>query len=243
MPLYARGEGADRPVPAKPADQPEARRPRSRAVDRRELILVAAAKRFAEHGFEATTVRDLAEDVNVLSGSLYHHFATKEDILHAIVREPAVAQRDMSVRVASADVGAEVRLVSLIEADLRLQAGRQEAFAIIFSERKFFRRSVAFGYVTRARKETFDAWVHILADGAAAGEFRDGIDPYLTVSTIMRLLTMGADWYRNEDGSPVDSQADYSLEALSAFYAGFVLRSIRAPGRGSESLPSPLLDI
>lgn len=226
-------------MPPKPIVESEVRRRRGRAADRRELILAAAAKRFAEHGFEATTVRDLADDVNVLSGSLYHHFATKEDILHAIVRAPSLAQRDVSVRISSAAMAAELRLVSLIEADLRLQAEQQEAFAIIFSERKFFRRSEAFGYVTRARKETFDAWNRILSDGAAAGEFRDDIDPYLTISTIMRLLTMGADWYRNEDGSPVDSWADYSLEALSAFYAGFVLRSIRAPGRGSEVVPMP----
>ena len=47
-------------------------------ADRRERILAAAAMRFAEFGFGATTVRQIADDVDILSGSLYHHFATKE---------------------------------------------------------------------------------------------------------------------------------------------------------------------
>jgi AcrR family transcriptional regulator len=54
--------------------------------DRRATILEAATQRFAEFGFAATTVRQISQDVNILSGSLYHHFTTKDEMLHEIVR-------------------------------------------------------------------------------------------------------------------------------------------------------------
>ncbi len=211
--------------------------------DRRELILEVAAKRFAEFGFEATTVRQIADDVNILSGSLYHHFATKEEILEEIVRDAVLEQRDRSKRIAGLDLNAEERLVALITDELRALVRRQEAYAIVFNERKFFRRSEYFAYLILARKEMYDVWQGVLQEGIAAGLFRADTDVFLTISTILRMLNSGADWYIHEDGSPIDAAADYSLEALMEFYIGFVLRGIRAPERAGEPIPAPALDL
>lgn len=208
--------------------------------DRREEILAAAARRFAEFGFEATTVRQIADDVNILSGSLYHHFATKEEMLDSIVRDAVLDQRGRALRIAALDIDAEVRFVTLIAEELAALADRLEAYAIIFSERKFFRRSPDFLYLMKARKEAFEAWRSVLDEGVSSGQFHGGIDSYLTVSTIMRMLNSGADWYRHEDGSPLDAMANYSLKALIAFYSGFALRSVRAAGRGEAPIPAPL---
>src|SRR4051794_25648704 len=78
----------------------EAERPAM--ADRRSRIIAIATRKFAEFGFEATTVRQIADDVNILSGSLYHHFATKDDILHEVVRDVVVQMRDSTLRIASA---------------------------------------------------------------------------------------------------------------------------------------------
>jgi AcrR family transcriptional regulator len=54
-------------------------------LDRREVIMERAADLFAKQGVAATTVREIAEAVGILSGSLYHHFASKDAIVDAIV--------------------------------------------------------------------------------------------------------------------------------------------------------------
>ena len=210
---------------------------RGRNADRRQAILDAAARRFAEFGFEATTVRQIADVVNILSGSLYHHFATKEEMLDDIVRDAALDQRARALRIAALDCDAETKFVTLIAEELASLADRIEAYAIIFNERKFFRRSADFLYLIKARKEAFEAWRAVLEQGVREGLFHAGMDSYLTISTIMRMLNSGADWYRHEDGSPIDAMADYSLDALTDFYAGFVLGSIRAPDRAGEPIP------
>src|SRR4051812_6372832 len=55
--------------------------------DRRAQILRVSAELFAELGYASTTVRNIAERTGLLSGSLYHHFDSKESILEEILRE------------------------------------------------------------------------------------------------------------------------------------------------------------
>ena len=100
-------------------------------ADRRGKILEAATRRFAEHGFEATTVRQIADDVSILSGSLYHHFASKEAMLHDIVRETVEKMRDNVVRISKAPVDAEHRLAALILLELGEMTRNQQVHAIL----------------------------------------------------------------------------------------------------------------
>src|SRR5690554_7919155 len=53
----------------------------------RGRLLREAARLFREKGYERTTVRDLAAAVGIQSGSLFHHFRTKEEILKAVMVE------------------------------------------------------------------------------------------------------------------------------------------------------------
>src|SRR5436190_23445522 len=53
--------------------------------ERRAELLLLAARLFAEKGFRATTVRDIADAAGVLSGSLYHHFDSKEAMVDELL--------------------------------------------------------------------------------------------------------------------------------------------------------------
>lgn len=75
----------------------------------RGRLLNEAARLFRDKGYERTTVRDLAAAVGIQSGSLFHHFRTKEEILKAV-------------------------MVETIRAEYRLDAGRCRPGG--FSERK-----------------------------------------------------------------------------------------------------------
>ena len=58
-----------------------------RQDNRRRQLLAAAARRLAHQGFRATTIRDIAGDAGMLPGSLYYHFASKNDLLLAVYEE------------------------------------------------------------------------------------------------------------------------------------------------------------
>lgn len=55
--------------------------------NRQRIILEAAAKLFAEQGYEATTVRQIALASDLTSGSLFHHYGSKRQMLLEVVEE------------------------------------------------------------------------------------------------------------------------------------------------------------
>jgi AcrR family transcriptional regulator len=74
-----------------------ARLPRS--DNRLPLLLDEAARLFSLQGFHGTTIREIVHAVDMLPGSLYYHFAAKEDLLAAVYEEGV---RRISERVTAA---------------------------------------------------------------------------------------------------------------------------------------------
>ena len=85
-----------------PASATALRAPRQ--DNRRRQLLDVAARLFRERGFHVTSMRDIAHEVGMLSGSIYYHFPSKEELLLAVYEEglrhiaeevdAAVAQQD-----------------------------------------------------------------------------------------------------------------------------------------------------
>lgn len=55
--------------------------------DRRDDIVQASLKLFAEKGFHGTSMRDIARAANITEGLIYHYFASKRDLFTAIIEE------------------------------------------------------------------------------------------------------------------------------------------------------------
>src|ERR1700759_3988738 len=89
------------------APRTTARAPTRVSSDRRANILEVATRRFAEHGVVNTTVRQMGNEAKILWGSLYHHFATKEEMMNEIVRAPVQQMRNNTLRISRASVDAE----------------------------------------------------------------------------------------------------------------------------------------
>ena len=57
------------------------------ASPRRKELTRLAAQLFVQEGFDRTTVRMLAQEMGIKSGSLFHHFKDKQEILAAVIEE------------------------------------------------------------------------------------------------------------------------------------------------------------
>ena len=89
-PTGAAGTGAARRAGASDtgAGRPGAK-PNRRGVKSRELVLDAAERVMAEHGYEAATVARVVEEAGIPLSSVYHYFGSKEGILLAVMERGA----------------------------------------------------------------------------------------------------------------------------------------------------------
>ncbi len=60
---------------------------RQHAEERREQILEAALRIFSEKGYAGASIRDIAREVGVTEGLLYHYFESKEQLMHSCWKE------------------------------------------------------------------------------------------------------------------------------------------------------------
>src|ERR1700757_3173474 len=119
----------------KPSGHTRVREKRSKSLrkgpDRRRRIIAAASELFARNGFEGTSIRDIAAASGVLSGSLYYHFPSKEDLLFTVHQESLTAMR-REVETAIAGVTDPwARLEEAIVAHCRILLGGSVTRAIL----------------------------------------------------------------------------------------------------------------
>jgi AcrR family transcriptional regulator len=207
------------------------------ASDRRAEILDFAARRFAESGFDATSMRQIAEDADILSGSLYHHFVNKDAMLHEVVRDALVRLRDNTLRIARTPVDAEHRVAALVLLELGERMRAPTVHAILSNEQKLFLRREEFAYVVQATNDIHLAWRAVLQDGAAARVFKPDLDIHLMITTTLRMLDLAADWYSNDDAAVAGPSDAYTLDRVIDFYLGYVLSAVRLPSRAAASIP------
>jgi AcrR family transcriptional regulator len=89
----------------------------SSGADRRGQILAAAVRVFAERGYEASRISDVASEAGVAYGLVYHYFSSKDAVLEAVFRESwgrlltAVAQAEQAAGTAPERLGLVVKIV------------------------------------------------------------------------------------------------------------------------------------
>jgi len=177
---------------------------RKPAAERRRQIACAAGELFAERGVQATTVRDIGERVGVLSGSLYHHFKTKQDIVHELMR----SYRDELIaryRAANEQGGtARERLERLFRACVASNLSHPAETAILIHELDKLFQQEEFAYIQALVDDVEEIFVTVIADGMSAGEIRRDIAPAFAYRMMMDVMGAVQRWY--EPGKHTEDQ-------------------------------------
>lgn len=84
-----------RPEGASEARTPVHHRQAGGEPDTRQRIQQVALELFTEHGYEATSLREIAERLGVTKAALYYHFKTKDDIIDSLVADRMAMIQDL----------------------------------------------------------------------------------------------------------------------------------------------------
>jgi AcrR family transcriptional regulator len=190
--------------------------------DRRELILSTAAEMFARRGLRATTVRAIADAVGVFSGSLYHHFPSKDAILDEVLsRYLEEIRARYAVVLASGKRPADC-LHDLVVTSLGVAEEQPHATAIYQNEAQYLRETPGFGDIRAAAAGIQQIWLQVIEAGVADGSFRDDIPAWVCYRLIRDALWLSVRWHR-PDGP-------YSTSQLAEDVTSLFLHGFAAPG-------------
>jgi TetR/AcrR family fatty acid metabolism transcriptional regulator len=147
-----------------------------RQADRRQQILAAAVKVFAEKGFHASRVGDIAEEAGIAYGLVYHYFASKEDLLETIFRTTwtEMLARVREVEEAGVPAAEAVRQVTA----LLLRTWRRDPALVRVLVREVTRNQHVQQEIEEIT-EAMKALETIVRRGQESGEFRSELDPRL----------------------------------------------------------------
>lgn len=165
-------------------------------TDRREIILQQAAELFARQGVAATTVREIADAAGILSGSLYHHFASKDDIVDAVLSTFLTELRERYDEVLSAGGDAAERLRGLVTASLETVAAHPRATEIYQNDAHRLSADNGYPYVEESAKTVRAAWLGLLEEGRASGAFRSDVPVKVMYPLLRDGLWLTARWFR-----------------------------------------------
>jgi AcrR family transcriptional regulator len=196
------------------------------AVSRRH-ILDCAARLVRQHGYAATSLRDIAAASGMKAGSLYYHFASKEEIVAEML--------NIGVQTVFGEVRRSVEALGDPPVASRIETAVRAHMRAIFEIDDYNGASIRiFGQVPpRVRdaalgeRDAYERYWHkLLEQDAAAGRLRPEVD-----RTLLRLFLFGAmnwtlEWY--------DPAGKYTVNDVARALSDIVLRGSAGAGAAAK---------
>lgn len=180
--------------------------------ERKEQILSTACWLFSRKGYHGTTIRDISDACGILSGSLYAHIRTKEDLLYEITNRGAESFLNSLRPIIEKDVSATEKLRQAVIAHIKVVEENLEAATVYFHEWKGLSKE-RFDEIQAKRDQYEKMWANIVSQGIKEGEFRQVDEKFVR----LLLLSVGNwiyQWYRPEGELPPEKIADRFMDLL-----------------------------
>lgn len=196
------------------ASAPESRLGSITATSRRDELLAIAAGLFAERGFKNTTVRDIADAAGILSGSLYHHFDSKESMVDELLdtfQTELWAEYDA---IEASDRTPRAKLEAVVRASFEAIGDHHSEVAIFQSDALYLATFERFAYLIERNRKFRTLWTGLLEAGVASGELRADLDVALVYRFLRDTVWVAVRWYRPGGSLTPADVADQYLTIL-----------------------------
>lgn len=189
------------------------------AGSRRDEILSIAAVQFAERGVASTTVRDIGAAAGILSGSLYHHFDSKEQMVAELLLPVMHRQVGHYRTIVSTDLSATETLRLLISTAVAEASQTPSETRMIRNDAQSFSATPALRPIAAHLIDAAKLWGSVIERGIAAGEFRSNVDARLVVAAMFDAVLSTTRWFTGKNRQSPDRVGD----ALADLFLGGLL--------------------
>lgn len=167
--------------------------------------MAIAAGLFAEKGFRNTTVRDIADAAGILSGSLYHHFDSKESMVDEIIRSFQQELFGKYDAISAADCPVREKFEQAVLVSFEAIDRHPSEVAIFQNDSAYLNTLDRFGYIADRHAQSREFWLTLLKTGVADGTWRPDLDIEVAYRFIRDTIWIAVRWY-HADG-PLSHQA------------------------------------
>lgn len=175
----------------------------------RGRVLRAAAYLFHEQGYARTTVRELAQVIGIQSGSLFHHFKSKDDILCAVMKEAIVYNLQQMHHAIAQGTTAKEQLKGLIRAELEsINGNTSKAMAVLVYEWNTITKEQQQPLLAM-RQEYESIWLKVLKELKIAGQIEH--DTFIWRRLISGATFGTALWYKPNGRISLEELTDVTL--------------------------------
>ena len=184
-------------------------------TSRRAELLQIAGELFATKGYKRTTVRDVADAAGILSGSLYHHFDSKESMVDELLSTFQTELFGHYDAILASDADALTRLEQAVRVSFEAIHQHRVEVAIFQNEADQLGESERFAYLAERNRQSREVWMTLLRDGVASGQLRPDLDVELVYRFIRDTVWVAVRWYRPGGDLTHDQVADQYLSILT----------------------------
>lgn len=187
---------------------------------RRQEILRAATKLFAEQGYRETNLNQIAVELGFRRQAVYYYFPAKDEILYELIAQAGEAMISTSQPIFDADLAPEAALTEIVRNHVRVVLAQPDTFRVQFGElnklngdRAETLRKGMSGYVRRI--------ANVIEAGQRAGVFATE-HPMTQALLLVGMCNGTTQWYdgTRSNGS-IDEVADYAARiAISGLSGG-----------------------
>lgn len=90
----------------------------NKKIDRKEVILSVAQRKFARYGLHKTTIDEIAKDARISKGLIYHYYSSKEDIFYAVINKEVKYLESLIRKAISREITPQKKLETFIKTRL-----------------------------------------------------------------------------------------------------------------------------
>ena len=141
--------------------------PETAAPTRRSELLAIAAGLFAERGFKNTTVRDIADAAGILSGSLYHHFDSKESMVDELLDSFQRSLWEEYDAIEASDRTPREKLEAVVRVSFDAIDRNHSEVAIFQTDAAYLAGFERFAYLKERNTRFRNLWTGLLTEGVA----------------------------------------------------------------------------
>jgi TetR/AcrR family transcriptional regulator, cholesterol catabolism regulator len=182
-------------------------------TSRKEQLYQTAGQLFAQQGYHATSMRDLARAMGVQGGSLYAHIESKEELLFEIVNRATEEFLTALLPVAGQKLPAPAHLQALLQAHLTVMGRHLEWATVFFHEWKHLSRDKQ-QLVTAGRDQVEGIYRQVLERGVLEGYFRRDLDVKLAAILCLSGVNWVYHWFRPDGRLSSDEVAAQFAQML-----------------------------